>query len=86
MTRWRAKRLYREALASYRNGYINGSQTRLVREERGETERPAWSQWDAEGLPAYSAGYEYGADWVRVEMDCLPLDVRARVLAKALEP
>ena len=85
MTRWRAKRLYREALASYRNGYINGSQTRLARQERGETGHLG-SQWDAEGLPAYSAGYEYGVDGVRVEMGRLPLDVWARVLAKELEP
>jgi hypothetical protein len=74
MSKRKAKRLYRQALASYRDGYIRGAQGCSFS-----------SQW-ADDTPAHWAGYVYGRDGVRSTMDRLPLDVWARVIAKHLEP
>jgi len=87
VSRRRAKRLYRKALADYRAGYIAGAQRRAVEDDGTSLCRLSrLGPYDPEHSPASSAGYEYGLDGVRTRMDRLPLDVWARVLAKALEP
>lgn len=87
MSKWRARRLYRKALESYRDGYIAGAQARAIATSNSSEMQLFRSfHYDPSRIPAHSAGYEYGYSGTSVAMDTLPLDVWARVLAKALEP
>jgi hypothetical protein len=84
MSRRKVRKLYGEALDAYRRGYIAGTHARQSAAKRPE--RAFTQTYDREQFPAYTQGYEYGARDERADMDRLPLDVWARVLAAALEP
>ena len=81
----RRKRLYRKALATYRQGYLDGTQARIAAERRQN--KAVWNAevWDEDDTPAYTAGRNLGARGTG-DPDRLPLDVWVRVLAKAQEP
>lgn len=86
----RRKRLYRQALASFQQGYIDGAQSALATAAARETARPNYwgpkSASDHDGSPAHSAGYDSAYRGERVNTSRLPLDVWVKVLAKAQEP
>jgi hypothetical protein len=87
MTKRKARKLYGQALDSYRLGYIDGAKGAAYKRAHPDSDfnpylGPLWH----EGDPAFKAGHDAGLEGTSFDERRLPLDVWARVLAKALEP